>query len=122
MSGRAIPMLAVLIATAAAAAGLAHWLRGDRYRVHVNAEAAHCWAAVKHLAPPSASLRLVRVEVIGDAPRQVVIVYQMDRVLAGLELEAHCTYGADRDRASMIAINGETIDAESLEDLNRRLR
>src|SRR5690606_15796622 len=104
----AYAVIAVLAASLAAAGLLL--LRGDRYRLYTSAQAAHCWNAVRALAPASSSLRVARIDVRDDAgPADVVIGYRMDRVLGGLELEARCRYPEGAQRASSILLGGEPL-------------
>lgn len=96
-----------------------HLVRGDRYRLYTHRQAARCWDAVVALAPPTSSLRLASVDVAdGDAGSgtEVVVGYRMDRVLAGLVLEARCSYPAGSPHPSTIVVNGEPVDPARFRD------
>lgn len=116
---------AVVTAAAVALIGAALYLvRGDRYRLYTSAQAARCWDSVRALAPPTASLRLGGIDELhaGSEPgTEVVVGYRMDRVFAGLELEARCRFPHDSLSASAILLNGEPIEPALLEEVNASL-
>lgn len=106
-------------------AAVLYLARADRYRLYTSPHAARCWDSVQALAPPTSSLRLAGIDVLDTGPGsgiEVVVGHRMDRVLGGLELEARCSYPADSLRASAIAINGQPVDAGSLENVNDSVR
>lgn len=109
-------------AAVAAGVGLAAALylaRGDRFRLYTSPHAARCWDAVEALTPPTASLRLASVDVRAgeaDSGTVVVIGYRMDRLFAGLVLEAQCAFPPDALEPSAIVLNGRQVDPAQLDD------
>jgi len=96
-----------------------HFARGDRFRLYTSPHAARCWDAVGALTPQAASVRLTSIDVRAadaDAGTDVVIGYRMDRLFAGLVLEARCSYPPGALEPSAIVLNGEPIDPARLDD------
>lgn len=138
MHSRTLVRTLLIAAAAGAVAAVTVFLvQGERYRLYSNPRASHCWAALRHLSPPSSKLELTRVDVeagfqapevleesrAGDPSATLVeIGYRQDRVLAGLELEIRCLYTRAAEQASSIEINGAGLDPDTLASVNDALR
>lgn len=121
MRRRNMSTIGLAAATAAAVAGGIFLVRGDRYRLWRNPQAAHCWSALETLALSSSSLRPVSITVRpdGNGPgTRVDIEYRLDNALAGAVLEAYCLYDGDQARARAVVIGGTPVEEEMLQRLN----